>query len=84
MKWTFIRAKKPTAIVGAVPTVIALVVAVTLIVTVGVFLTATGYTFAALRRKSRKKRSLSNLYMLPEGYVDFHSRSANLKTGTDG
>lgn len=84
MKWTSIRDKKASAIAAAVPTVIVFVVAMTLIVTAGVFLTATGCTLAAMRRKSRRKRSLSNLYMLPERGVDFNLRPVALRTGTDG
>jgi hypothetical protein len=83
LKWTSIRDKKPSAIAAAVPTVIVFVVAMTLVVTVGVFLTAAGCTWAAMRRKSRRKSSLSNLYMLPERGVDFNARAANLKTGTE-
>ena len=55
LKWTFIRDKKPSAIAAAVPTVIAFVVAITVVVTIGVFLTATGCTLAAIRRRSRRK-----------------------------
>ena len=84
MKWTSIRDKKVSAIAAAVPTVIVFVVAMTLVVTVGVFLTATGCTLAAMRRKSRRKRSLSNLYMLPERGIDFSSRPVVLITGTEG
>lgn len=85
MKWTFIRDKKASAIVAAVPTVIVFVVAITFIVTIGVFLTATGCTLAAMRRRSRRKHSPpANWYMLPEGHVDFNSRLADLEIGTEG
>lgn len=80
MKWTLIREKN---LGTAVPTVIAVVVAMAFMVTVGVVLTATKLTWVAMRRRSRRKHSLSNLYMLPEGYVDFNSRVVTLKTGTD-
>ena len=85
LKWTFIRHKKPSAIAAAVPAVVAFVVAITFIVAIGVFLTATGCAVAALRQRSRRKYSPpSNWYVLPEGHVDFRSRSADLKTGIEG
>jgi hypothetical protein len=82
LNWIFIRDKKPSAIAAAVPAVVAFAVAMTVVVTVGVFLTAAGCALATMRRKSRRKHSLSNLYTFPEGYGDFNSHSPNLKTGT--
>jgi hypothetical protein len=70
MKWTLMRSKRSAAI-AAVPTVIAFVVGVTLIVTVGGILTITGCILAAMRRKSLRKKAVSDRYMLPEGYVDY-------------
>jgi amino acid transporter len=82
LKWTLIRGKRPSAIAAAIPTVVAFVVAMTVIVTVGVVLTSTGCILAVMRRQSRLNRVLSDRYMLPEGQVDFHSRSAPSNTVT--
>jgi len=71
LKWTSIRNKKPSAIAAAIPTVIAFIAVMTVIVTIGVGLTGAGYILAAMRRKSRRKKALSDRYMLPEGYIDF-------------
>lgn len=74
MKWTFIRDKKLSAIAAAIPSVIAFVVAITFIITIGVLLTATGCTLAAIRKRSRIRNSPpSGWYTLPEGYADFNS-----------
>jgi amino acid transporter len=80
--WTLIRGKRPSAIAVSIPTVVAFVLAMTVIVTVGVVLTSTGCILAAMRRQSRIKKVLSDRYMLPEGHVDFHSRSAPSNTVT--
>ena len=77
MKWTLIRGKRPAAIAATIPTVIAFVVVMTVIATVGVVLTSTGCILAAMRRQSRVKKVLSDRYMLPEGHVDIHSQSAH-------
>jgi hypothetical protein len=82
LKWTLIRGKRPSAIAAAIPTAIAFVVVMTVIVTVGAVLTSTGCIWAAMRRQSRIKKVLSDRYMLPEGHVDFHSQSAHSNTAT--
>jgi hypothetical protein len=82
LKWTLIRGKRPSAIAVAIPTVVAFVVAMTVIVTVGVVLTSAGCILAAMRRQSRIKKVLSDRYMLPEGHVDSYSRSAPSNTVT--
>jgi uncharacterized membrane-anchored protein len=70
MKWTLIRGRRPAgAVIVAIPTVIAFVVVVTVIVTVGVVLTSTGCILAAMRRESRRKKTVSDWYVLPEGYI---------------
>ncbi len=69
---TLIRYKKPSAIAAAVPTAIAFIVIMTVLVAVSVVLTSTGFVLAAMRQKSRRRNALSNRYMLPEGYVDFN------------
>jgi hypothetical protein len=78
MKWTLMGGKRPAAI-AAVPTVIAFVAGVTLIVTVGGILTITGCILAAMRRKSLRTKAVSDRYMLPEGYVDFNSLKVEAK-----
>ena len=65
---------------AAVPTVIAFAVAMTFIVIFGVFITGSGWVWAAMRRKSRRKRSLANLE-LADSYVDLDFRPANRNTG---
>jgi uncharacterized membrane protein len=83
LNWESIRYRKPSAIAAAVPTVIAFVVAITFIVTVGVFLTGTGWVRAAVRRKSRLKLSLTD-QKLAESCVDFDFRPASMKAGNKG
>jgi ABC-type Fe3+ transport system permease subunit len=80
LKWATIRYRRPSAIAAAVPTVLAFIVATAFIVTVGVFLTGTGCAWAMLRRRSRLKRSLTNLE-LAESYGNLDFRSAKVKAG---
>jgi hypothetical protein len=83
VKWAFIRDQKPSAIAAALPTIIAFAVAITFVVTIGVFLTATGCTLAAMRRRSRRRHAPpANWHTLPEGRVGLNSRSVELQTGT--
>lgn len=65
---------------AAVPTVIAFAVAMTFIVIFGVFVTTTGWAWAAMRRKSRRKRSLTSLE-LADSYVGLDFRPANRPAG---
>ena len=65
---------------AAVPTVIAFAVALTFIVILGVFITGSGLVWAAMRRKSRRKRSLTSLE-LADSYVGLDFRPANRPAG---
>jgi len=58
LEWTLIRGKKPSAIAAATPKVIVCVLAMAVIVTACVFLTATGWPLAAMRRKLRRNAPL--------------------------
>jgi hypothetical protein len=78
VKWALKRARRP-AVIAAVPTAIAFVVVVAVIVTVGGILTITGCILGAMRRKSLREKAISDRYMLPEGYVDFNSIKAETK-----
>jgi hypothetical protein len=60
LKWTLIRGKRVSVIAG-------LVAVVTVVVAVGVILTCTGCIFAAIRQRSRRKETLSDQCILPEG-----------------
>jgi hypothetical protein len=82
LKRSWIRGKRPSAIAAAVPTVIVYSAVMTVIVFLAVLLTASGITWAAVRRRLRGRNTLSNRYMLPEGYQDFNSRTTNLKQRT--
>jgi hypothetical protein len=74
LKWTLIRGKRASVIAAALPTVTAFVVVVTVTVAVGVILTSTGWIFAAIRQRSRRKKALSS--HCPEGYVDLNAPSS--------
>lgn len=65
---------------AAVPTVIAFAAALTFIVILGVFITGSGFVWAAMRRKSRRKRSLTSLE-LADSYVGLDFRPANRPAG---
>lgn len=51
--------------IAALTTITAFVVVVTVIVAVGVILTSTGCILAAIRQRSRRKKALSDQYILP-------------------
>jgi hypothetical protein len=70
LKWTSIRNKKPSAIAGAIPTVVAFMAVMTVLVAVSVVLTSAGYVLAAMRKKSRRENALLNRYMLPEECIE--------------
>jgi hypothetical protein len=70
-KWTFLRGERASVIAGLL-TVSAFVVVATFIVAVGVILTSTGWIFAAIRQRSRRKKALSAQHS--EGYVDAEVR----------
>jgi len=59
-KWTLIRGKRVAVIAG-------LVAIVTVVVAVGVIWTCTGCIYAAIRQRSRRRKSLSDRSILPEG-----------------
>ena len=80
LKWTSLRGKRASVIAAALPTVTAFVVVATVIVAVGVILTGTGWIFAAIRQRSRRKKALSA--QRPEGYVDLNSPSLYWNTIT--
>jgi len=84
MKQRSIFDKKPTAIALSVAAGFALVVAMAVIVSVGVFLTGTRLTLAAIRRKSRRRILPPTPYMAPESHGAFNLRPINAKTGTGG
>ena len=50
LKWALIRNKKPFAVAAALPTVVAFIVVMTVIVAVSVVLTTTGCILAAMRK----------------------------------
>jgi len=60
LKWTLIRGKRVAVIVG-------LVAVVTVVVAVGVIWTCTGCIYAAIWQRSRRRKSLSDRSILPEG-----------------
>jgi len=84
MKSTLTLEKKPSAIAATVVSALALVVAMAVVVAVGIVLTGTKCTMAAIRRRSRRKVLLSNLYMLPKGHGDFNVRTVTAKTSSAG
>jgi len=60
LKWTLIRGNPVAVIAG-------LVAVVSVIVAVGVIWTCTGCIYAAIRQSSRRRKSLSDRSILPEG-----------------
>ena len=66
LKWTLIR-RKGVSVIAALPTITAFVVVVVVIVAMGVILTSTGFTIAAIRQRSRRKRVLTDQCILPSG-----------------
>jgi hypothetical protein len=84
MKSTTILDTKPSTVAATVAAALALVVAMAVVVTVGIVLTGTRCTLAAMRRRSRRKLLLSNLYMLPNDHGDTSFRPATAKSGTTG
>jgi hypothetical protein len=77
-KWILFRGKRASVIAAALPTVSAFVVVATVIVAVGVILTSTGWIFAVIRQRSRRKKALSD--QCPEGYIDLNSPSSYWNT----
>ncbi len=71
LKWTLIRGKRVAVIAG-------LVAVVTVVVAVGVILTCTGWIFAVIRQRSRRKKALSD--QCPEGCIDLSSPSSYWNT----
>src|SRR5579862_4081603 len=60
LKWTLIRGRRVSVIAG-------LFADVSVIVAVGVIWTCTGCIYAAIRQSSRRRKSLSDRSILPEG-----------------
>src|SRR5579864_7854387 len=60
LKWTLLRGRRVAVIAG-------LVAVVSVIVAVGVIWTCTGCIYAAIRQRSRPRKSLSDRSILPEG-----------------
>jgi hypothetical protein len=69
LNWTFIRGKKLSVIAASIPTVIAFGMLLTVLVVVSVVLTSAGCASSVMRRESRRKKAVSDRYMLPESYV---------------
>ena len=71
LKWTLIRGKRVSVIAG-------LVAVVSVIVAVAVIWTCTECMYAAIRQRSRRRKSLSD--QCPEGYIDLSSPSSYWNT----
>ena len=74
LKRTLLRCKRAWVVAAALLTVSAIVVVAIVILAAGVIWTCTGWIFAPIRQRTRRRKALSDQCL--EGDVDFNSPSA--------